>query len=87
MNISDLKTKVFEEIQQIPDNKRIELLNLIHAFRLRSKPAPSQPQLIMQFAGCWNDLPNETYTEFLDDIFLRRQQAFSQRENRETSLG
>jgi hypothetical protein len=55
MNISDLKTKVFEEIQQIPDNKLIELLNLIHAFRLRSKPAPSQPQLIMQFAGCWNE--------------------------------
>jgi hypothetical protein len=68
MNISDLKTKVFEEIQQIPDNKLIELFSLIHTFRLRLKPAPSQAQLIMQFAGCWKDLPNETYTALPDAL-------------------
>ncbi|MDY7012398.1 MAG: hypothetical protein SVX43_02150 [Cyanobacteriota bacterium] len=87
MTRSDIRTKVFEEIQQIPDNKLLELLNLIHAFRLRSQPTPSQSQRIMQFAGCWKEFPDETYGEFLDDIFLRRQQAFSQRQNRETRFG
>jgi len=86
MNISDLRTKVFEEIQTVPDDRLIELLEVIHSFRLRSEPTNAPIQPIMQFAGCWNDLPNETYTEFLDDISPRRQQAFQQRQNRETRL-
>jgi hypothetical protein len=40
----------------------------------------------MQFAGCWSDMSDEAYIEWLDDIDLRRQQAFSQRQNRETSF-
>lgn len=87
MKISDMRTKVFEEIKSVPDDKLIELFDLIHTFRLRSQPATSQIQLIMEFAGCWQDLPNETYTEFLDDTYQRRQEAFSQRQNRETSFG
>jgi len=86
MNISDLRTKVFEEIQSVPDDRLIELLEVIHSFRLRSEPASTPIQPIMKFAGCWNDLPNETYTEFLDDISQRRQQAFQERQNRETRL-
>ncbi|MEQ8468601.1 hypothetical protein [Coleofasciculus sp. E1-EBD-02] len=86
MNISDLRTKVFEEIQSVPDDRLIELLEVIHSFRLRSEPVSSPIQLIMQFAGCWNDLPKETYTEFLNDISQRRQQAFQERQNRETRL-
>ncbi|MEQ9482931.1 hypothetical protein [Coleofasciculus sp. F4-SAH-05] len=86
MNISDLRTKVFEEIQSVPDDRLIELLEVIHSFRLRSEPASTHIQPIMKFAGCWRELPNETYTEFLDDISQRRQQAFQERQNRETRL-
>ena len=82
MNSSELRTKVLQEIQSVPDDKLIELLELIHTFRLRSEPAHSPSQMIMKFAGCWQDLPNETYTDFLDDISQRRQQAFQQRQNR-----
>ncbi|MEQ9621979.1 hypothetical protein [Coleofasciculus chthonoplastes] len=84
--MSDLRTKVFEEIQSIPDDRLIELLEVIHSFRLRSEPASTPIQPIMKFAGCWRELPNETYTEFLDDISQRRQQAFQERQNRETRL-
>ena len=87
MNISDLRTKVLEEIQHVPEDRLIELYGLVHSFRLGSTSVSTPPQNIMQFAGCWSDLPNETYTEWLDEVSLRRQQAFSQRRNREASLG
>ncbi|MEQ9549519.1 MAG: hypothetical protein RIM23_07865 [Coleofasciculus sp. G3-WIS-01] len=82
MNSSELRTKVLQEIQSVPDDKLIELLDLIHTFRLRSEPAHSPSQVIMKFAGSWRDLPNDTYTEFLNDISQRRQQAFQKRQNR-----
>jgi hypothetical protein len=87
MNVSELRAKVVEEIQNIPEDKLTELLKLIHAFKLRSEPASFPRNSIMDFAGCWNDLPEDTYTEFLEDISVRRQQAFSQRQNREASPG
>ncbi len=83
MNNSDLRTKILEEVQNIPEDQLIKLYSLVHSFRLGSdsNSIPSQipSQSIMQFAGCWNDLPEETYTELLVDISQRRQQAFSQR--------
>ncbi|NEQ21247.1 MAG: hypothetical protein F6K28_18890 [Microcoleus sp. SIO2G3] len=87
MNVSKLRAKLVEEIQNIPEDKLTELLKLIHAFKLKSEPASFPNNSIMNFAGCWNDLPEDIYTEFIDDISLRRQQAFSQRQNREVSLG
>jgi len=87
MNISELRSKLFEEIQYVPESQLIELYNLIHSFRLRFQSVSSTPpNSIMQFAGCWSDLPTEAYTEFLDDLSQRRQQAFSQRQNREASF-
>ncbi|MDX2215811.1 MAG: hypothetical protein SFY66_21285 [Oculatellaceae cyanobacterium bins.114] len=87
MSSSDLRTEVWQEIQHVPDNRLRELLALIHTFRLRVEPVNTQSRSILEFAGCWNDLPNETFTEFLDDISSRRQQAFSQRQSREASPG
>ncbi|MFB2980863.1 hypothetical protein [Microseira sp. BLCC-F43] len=66
MNVSELRAKVVEEIQNIPEDKLTELLNLIHAFRLRLEPASFPRNSIMKFAGCWNDLPDDTYTKFLE---------------------
>jgi len=85
MNNPELRSKVLQEIEHIPENRLVELYDLIHTFRLQAELDSSQPQSIMQFAGFWSDLSNEIYVEFLDDISLRRQQAFSRRRNRETS--
>ena len=85
MNDSDLRTKILEELEHIPAYQLSELYNLVHSFRLSSESNRTSPQSIMEFAGCWNDFPNEIYTDLLDDISLRRQQAFSQRHHREAS--
>ena len=78
MNISDLRTKVFEEVEKVPEEKLTELYNLIHFFRLHLPLTRDTPGSMMRFAGCWNDFPDETYNAFLDDIAQRRQQSFSQ---------
>lgn len=90
MNNSDLRIKILEDVQHIPEDQLIKLYNLVHSFRLNSKStsisSQVQTQSIMQFAGCWNDFPAETYTEWLTDISQRRHQAFSQRQDREAFL-
>jgi hypothetical protein len=86
MNDSDLRTKVLEEIQRVPENQLSELYDLVHSFRLSATFNRTLPQELMQFAGCWSDMSDETYTDWLDDISLRRQQAFSNRQNREASF-
>jgi hypothetical protein len=86
MNLSELRAKVAEEIEQVPDDKLMELYTLIHGFRLNSKASSSTAKTNMQYAGCWSDLPDEMYSEFLEDVAMRRHQAFSERRNRENSL-
>lgn len=86
MNISDLKTKVLEEIQLVPDDQLVDLYNLVHSFRLQFNSSSPQARDLMQFAGCWSDLSTETYAKLLDDLAQRRQQAFSQRQNREANF-
>jgi hypothetical protein len=85
MNDSDLRIKVLEEIQHVPEEQLSKLYHLVHSFRINSTSKPTSFQSPMQFAGCWSDMSVETYDEWLDDISLRRQQAFSQRQNREAS--
>jgi hypothetical protein len=86
METSDLRTKVLEEIQSVPEEQLSELYRLVHSFRISTTTKCTSPESVMQFAGCWSDIPEEIYTDWLDDIDLRRQQAFSQRQNREASF-
>jgi hypothetical protein len=81
MSRSDLETKVLEEIQLLSEERLAELYDIIHAFQLAS----NQTRNTMQFAGCWNDLPDETYAALTEDMAQRRQAAFSERRTRETS--
>jgi hypothetical protein len=76
MENSELRTKVFEEVQQVPDEQLAELYTLIHSFRLDLTPDTAKINSTMQLAGCWSDLPDRAYAEFLEEIPLRRQQAF-----------
>jgi hypothetical protein len=86
MDNSELRLKVFEEVKQIPDEHLRELYDLIHSFRLGSASTNADADSIMNFAGCWGDLPAQTYIELAEELNLRRHQAFSQRRNRETSF-
>lgn len=56
----------------------------IHHLSLSSDKQPSHLQHTLKFAGSWNDLTDEEFTAFLDEVTLRRQQAFTERRNHET---
>ncbi len=86
MNVSTLRTRVFEEIRLIPENKLPDLYDFIHYFRLGLEVSKGNTKQIMQFAGCWQDMPDETFTKFSKELAERRQQAFSRRRNSETSV-
>jgi hypothetical protein len=81
MSRSELETKVLEEIQLLSEERLVELYDIIHAFQL----AANRTRNTMKFAGCWNDLPDETYAELTEDLTQRRQAAFSERRTHETS--
>lgn len=81
-------SKVIDEIKRIPPHRLPEVYSFIHFFRLglESESAGDQAKDIMQFAGCWQDIPSEQFDEFMTDVRTRRQQASSGRLNRETLL-
>ena len=86
MDSLNLRTKVITEINLVSPDKLEELYNFIHYFRLGIEV--SQPSLNknMQFAGCWNDMSNEVFTNFNEEIITRRQQAFLGRRSDEAVL-
>jgi hypothetical protein len=81
-------SKVIDEIKRIPPSRLSEVYRFIHVFRLglESESAQGETSDIMQFAGCWQDMPPDQFDEFLEDVRTRRQQAASGRLDRETLL-
>ncbi|MBW4666017.1 MAG: hypothetical protein KME60_00885 [Cyanomargarita calcarea GSE-NOS-MK-12-04C] len=75
MDLLKLRTKVIAEINLLPKEKLEELYNFIHYFRLGVEASKGSLEQTMQFAGCWNDMPNEVFTNFDEEIKTRRQQA------------
>ncbi|HAN73135.1 MAG TPA: hypothetical protein DCQ63_01670 [Planktothrix sp. UBA8402] len=75
MNYSTPKNKIIEEINLIPEDKLIELYDLIHGFRLTLKLSENNVNEIMKFAGCWQDLSEEEFTDFSQEIEQRRQNS------------
>ncbi|MDZ8105879.1 MAG: hypothetical protein RM338_09710 [Nostoc sp. DedQUE12a] len=87
MEPSNIRTKLLSEINLIPEEKLIELYLFIHYFRVGIEASKATPEKIMQFAGCWNDMSDETFTDFNEDIIMRCHQAFLGRRSDETSFG
>ncbi len=84
MEISELQAEVIEEIRLIPKDKLPELYDFIHFFRLGLETAPDDTEEIMRFAGCWQDMTDNEFEDFSEEIVERRRQAFSKRIGRET---
>ena len=87
MKSSNFRTKLLSEINLIPEEKLEELYNFIHDFRVGVEASIGTPEKIMQFAGSWDDMSDETFADLNEEIIARRQQAFLGRKNDETSLG
>jgi hypothetical protein len=85
MNLSNDRVKILQELDLIPDNQLLELYQLLHDFRLRLEASKENQLAILSYAGCWRDLPDETFEFFLQEVAQRRQQAFTMRSYDETS--
>ena len=73
------KNQIIEEISLIPDDKLTELYDLIHNFRIELNTSENNMNEIRQFAGCWENMPEETFTDFCEDIEHRRQTSSSRK--------
>jgi len=84
MNGSEIQMRVIDEIRLIPQEKLPELYDFIHFYRLGLETAQDNTEEIMQFAGCWEDMPEEEFENFSEKISERRKRAFSERRECET---
>lgn len=61
----------------IPEDKLSDIYSLLHYFRLGLEASEKVIKPVMQFAGCWQDMPDEEFAAFTQEIAERRQRAFS----------
>ena len=87
MGESIIRDRVMEEIKLIPEHKLSEVYDFIHYFRIGLQKTKGNMDQIMKFAGCWKDMPEEVFNEFLAKISERRKQAFIRRRGSETGIG
>ena len=85
MGISIGRERVIEEIELIPEEKLTELFDFLHYFRLGLQKSKGSSAEIMKFAGCWQEMPEELFQEFTEEIMQRRKNAFTGRRASETS--
>lgn len=78
------RNQIIEEINLIPEDKRQELYNLIHQFRISLERSHNNVDEIMQFAGSWSDMPEEDFSDFCEETEQRRQASSSRRFSDET---
>jgi hypothetical protein len=79
MSLSTQKAKVLQEINLIPEDRLSDIYNVLHYFRLGLEASRENPKSVMRFAGCWQDMPDQVFAAFTQEIQNRRQQAFSRR--------
>ena len=78
------QNQIIAEINLIPEDKRKELYELIHQFRIGLDRSKHNQDEIMQFAGSWLDMPEEDFSDFCEEIEQRRQATSSRRFDDET---
>ena len=79
-------SEVMEEIRLVPKDRLPAIYDFIHFFRLGLETVWNDTEEIMRFAGCWQDMTDEEFEDFSQEIAERRRQAFSGRADRETII-
>jgi len=90
-NIAQIKKALMEEPELRNDfilriDKLDEVYDFIRFFRIGAEKEKTNKEKILSFAGCWEDMPDEIYNDFLSEIKHRRKEAFSGRGRDETSI-
>jgi len=84
MVYGSIEAKVIDEINLFPKNKLQQLYDFIHFFRLGLESTRDRSNEIMEFAGCWQDMKQEKFNDFFNEINERRKNAFSGRIDRDS---
>lgn len=88
MNSLQIKDRVLQEIDLIPDDKLSDVYNFIHFFRLGIEKAEgTEKQSTLAFAGSWREMSDDMFEEFLVEVAERRRQAFTRRREHEGNAG
>lgn len=86
MERSITQQQVLQEIQLIPEDELDAVYAILHYYRLGLEKSHGQAQSAMQYAGCWQDMSDETFAELTNEMLTRRHQAFAGRSTLETRL-
>ncbi|MCB1191351.1 MAG: hypothetical protein H7A23_05095 [Leptospiraceae bacterium] len=72
---TSFKFKIIQEIEQIPENKLMELYNLVHFYRIGLEQIVSKKTESINYAGCWSDMSEEDFQDFVETTFRRRRHS------------
>ena len=81
-----IREKVIEELRGIPDEKMEKIYEFIRYLRTEPQNSRTNVDKIMSFAGCWSDMPENAFSEFIQEMRDRRAQAFAGRRKNETGV-
>jgi len=81
-----MREKVIAELRDIPDEKMKKIYEYIRLLRIDPQNSSSNVDKIMGFAGCWSDMPDNTFSDFIQEVKDRRTQAFAGRRENETGV-
>lgn len=73
------RQQLIREIDLIPEDRLEEVYDLVHSFRRSLKNHKAQKEHILRFAGSWQDMTDEDFADFLEEIHSRRESAFGNR--------
>ena len=82
----EIREKVIEELRMIPDEQMGNIYEFLRHIRTEPQNSITNVDKIMGFAGCWTDMPENAFTEFIQEMRDRRTQAFAGRRKNETGV-
>jgi len=82
----EIREKVIEELRMIPDEQMGNIYEFLHHIRTEPRNSTTNSDKIMGFAGCWSDMPDNAFSEFIQEMRDRRAQAFAGRRKNETGV-
>jgi len=86
MNKHPLHEKVIKEIELIPLEKLNEVYDFVRFLRMGLEKTKVNKEKILSFAGCWKDMPDEVFDNFIEEIGQRRREAFLRRRDETSTM-
>ena len=68
---------IINEINQVPVSMLNDVYNMVHSFNLKVVQKQQNRDEIMNFAGCWEDMKQEDFNDFMDIIKTERNNMFN----------